>query len=128
MGFVLYYIKWHYTDAFIDLIGVIRNFLFFFYNLFSIKILFKTLFSPFHRMTEVYDKRGFKLEKLAEAFIVNSLMRVVGALLRFMLIIFGLFFMLLTFVFGAFFIIAWALAPFLVALLFLIGLKFISVG
>ncbi len=128
MGFVLYYIKWHYTDAFIDLIGIIRNFLFFFYNLFSIKILFKTLFSPFHRMTEVYDKRGFNLEKLAEAFIVNSLMRAVGALLRIMLIITGIFFILLTFIFGAFFVIAWAIAPLLIVILFLIGLKFVSIG
>lgn len=127
MLFAVYYIRWHYSQALFDLIGIVRNFIWFFYEFFSIPLLLQTLFSPFHRLGERYTHK-LDLGKIAEAFIVNTLMRLVGFLLRTFLIVIGIFFILLTFVLGLFFFIAWVLAPLLLVFLVLYGLKLISLG
>ncbi len=127
MTFVLHYINWHYTVAIIDLIRIVRNFIWFFYNFFSISILLKTLFSPFNKLGEGY-KKSLKPTKWAETFLINTLMRIVGALLRSVLILLGIIFVILTAVLGTVFFFVWLLAPIFVLVLIVIGIKLISVG
>ncbi len=127
MNLALYYIKWHYSRAIFDLIGIIRNFLWFFYNFFSIRLLLKTFFKPFRRLGENYNK-GLDLQAMAESFIINTLMRFVGMLLRLTLITIGILCMLFTVLFGIFFLTAWILSPVLVLFLILFGIKLISIG
>ncbi len=127
MTFPYYYIKWHYSQAILDIVGIIKNFLWFFYDFFSISLLLKTFFKPFRRLGEDYNK-GLDLQAIAESFIINTLMRFVGMLLRTLLIIMGVICIIFTLLFGLFFIISWLLAPLLVLFLILFGLKLISLG
>ena len=127
MRFAFYYIRWHYTYGIVDLIGVVRNFVWFFYTFFSIPFLLKTLFKPFERLGEQYGKR-FDLGAWAETFVINSLMRFVGALLRSFLILNGILFIILTICIGFLFLMAWILAPLHLFFLVMYGLKLISLG
>ena len=118
------YFEWHYTRAFHDIFHVFKNFMWFLYNFFSIPLLLKGLFSPLWRLGERY-KKGFDVPGLAGTFIVNSIMRVVGALVRLMVVGFGLVTMVvasMTFI-GIF--IAWILLPFIILGLILKGLLYL---
>jgi len=127
MRFALYYIRWHYSQGIVDLIGVVRNFIWFFYTFFSIPLLLKTLFQPFERLGERYSK-GFDIGAWAQVFVVNSLMRAVGVLLRLFLIFMGIIFIISTVVIGLLFLVAWILAPLLLFFLVTYGLKLMSLG
>lgn len=127
MLFAAYYLQWHYSQGLLDLIGIVRNFLWFFYEFFSIPILLKTLFSPFHRLGEKYT-HSLNIEKWFETFVVNLLMRIVGMVLRVFLIMLGSVCMIITSVVGIFFLCAWMFAPVLLSFLLLFGIKLISVG
>jgi len=125
--FAVYYIGWHYSQGLKDLVNIIANFLWFFYEFFSIPLLLKTLFSNFHRLGESYSKR-FDPSVWFQAFIINTLMRLVGFFMRIFIILIGIFCILATAIFGVFFFFAWLLAPLLVFFTFTFGLKLISVG
>lgn len=127
MRFALEYIRWHYYEGLISIYYIIGNFVWFFYEFFSIPILLKTLFNPFNRLDEGYAK-GFRIELWLQTFVVNSLMRVVGALLRLMLILFGIAMILITVLIGACFLLAWTLAPLFLTFLVLYGIKLISIA
>lgn len=109
---ILTYFKWHYGQGLREFFLVTQNFLWFIGNFFSFKLLLKTLVAPWKRLGENYEG-GFNLSAWAGAFIVNSLMRVVGLISR--LIILGLGFaatlVLLALSFCVFII--WLLLPFL---------------
>ncbi len=122
-----YYIRWHYSMAIRDLFGIIGNFLWFFYEFFSIPLLLKTLFVPFHRLQETAHK-GFKPSAWAEAFIVTTLMRFVGALMRIMLITIGICFIVTTFIVGTAVMVTWLLAPLMLLFLVISGVTLIGIG
>lgn len=69
---------------------ILKNFLWFGYNFFSIRVLLKTLFSPIYRIREPY--KGLELEELAESFVLNSITRFIGFFIRSFLILGGLIF------------------------------------
>lgn len=79
---------WYYTGAFRALLALWLNATWFVVHFFSIPLLFKTLFAPWKRMTDVYERRG--LEALFATLIMNTMSRVTGALIRLTVIIFGL--------------------------------------
>lgn len=113
------YVIWHYGRAYRDMLAVWGNLLWFIFNFFSIFMLLGTLFQPWKRMGEGYPK-GFDPGGWASAVIVNTLMRVVGAVARGILILFGLFFAALLFFTGVVFFVAWTVMPiFLIAVIFL---------
>ncbi len=114
-----YYFRWHYTQGTIDLVNNVINFLWFILNFFSIPLLLRTFFVPFHRLQETATK-GFNIEKWAEAFMVTLLMRLVGALLRTFLILIGVLLLTVVFVGGSILLFTWLLLP--VFLFFLVGL------
>lgn len=127
MRFAFHYIIWHYSSAIRDLIGIVINFIWFFFNFFSIETLLKTLFLPFGRLGEKY-KKGVNVGAWAETFIVNALMRIVGFLLRICLIFIGLVLILLTIIIGITLLLAWLFAPFLLVFLVSFGFKLLSIG
>jgi hypothetical protein len=120
-----YYLRWHYTQGVIDLVNNIINFLWFVYNFFSIPLLLRTFFVPFHRLQETAVK-GFNIEQWAQALLVTTLMRLVGALLRTFLIAIGIIFLVAVFTGGSILLLAWLTMPLL--LTFLVGLGLTLVG
>jgi len=73
-------------------------------------------------MGERYPK-GINIPELLSVFLINMLMRMVGAITRLGLIIFGAAMLLATSIVGLCFFVAWALLPFLAALILLSGIR-----
>jgi len=123
---VWYYFKWHYGKGFGEAINTIKNFLWFIAHFFSFKLLLKTLFSPWRRMGESYGD-GFNLEAFASAFIVNSLMRVVGFISRVIIIFVGVVTYVAALLFGLSIIFIWILLPVILMGSLLLAATFIVV-
>jgi len=115
------YFVWHYGRAFADLLALYTTALRFTLRLFSLGTLLRTLFSPWRRMGEEY-KKGFDPEAFFSSLIVNILMRLVGAFIRIIVIIFGLVTLAFVVMFGVIAFALWALAPFLVVVGILRGI------
>jgi hypothetical protein len=83
------YLKWHYGKALITTFSFWKNILVFLFNFFSIKSLIGNFFTPWKRLADSYPKK-FNLAIYFNTFIANSLMRIVGMILRTVIIIVGL--------------------------------------
>jgi hypothetical protein len=123
VSFLPSYIHWHYTTAITQFFSIWKNYIWFFYHFFSIVELARTLFLPWRRLSE--EKKATSLEELGEKIVVNILMRVIGALVRFVMIVLGVLFLLITGVLGSILFVVWVLLPVLVILLPLMGFGFI---
>lgn len=106
------YLVWHYSKGLIDFKNLWANFIVFFYEFFSIPTLIFTLFSPWHRMQDSYSGQ-LTFENTVGTFIVNTLMRLVGALVRSIFIVLGIFSIIFTVFFGALVFCAWVVLPFI---------------
>lgn len=116
------YFIWHYTQAFRDIFNHIRNFLWFVYHFFSVKVLVKTLFSPWRKLSEQYQK-GFNISRLLETFVVNVIMRIVGFFIRLLVIMVGIVALIFVIVAGCISIVLWAVLPFIIILFFVSSLR-----
>ncbi|OHA17751.1 MAG: hypothetical protein A2664_04025 [Candidatus Taylorbacteria bacterium RIFCSPHIGHO2_01_FULL_46_22b] len=117
------YLLWHYTEGLRDMTRVWTNFLWFLYNFFSIPILAKTLFEPWRRIQEQKHRGGFSPEDIAETLMTNTIMRLVGALIRLCTIAIGTCVILVVFWGGILLYGAWLLLPALIPASFLYGLS-----
>ncbi len=118
ISFSLHYIYWHYTKALSDLSKIIGNFVWFVLQLFSVSLLCRTFFMPFKRIQDA-PTSILHPEAFIEAVMVNTIMRLVGMVLRAILILCGLLGVVSVLCAGICFFVAWILSPFLV--LFLLG-------
>lgn len=118
--------KWHYTKGVRELVSVSRNFLWFVAHFFSFNLFIRTLFAPWKKMGESYD-RGLDLGRFASTFIINSLMRTVGFVTRVIVLGVGLvsYVFVLTFSVGVFLI--WLFAPALLMGSLILSLTFFVV-
>ena len=117
------YLIWHYTEALADWWRIVSNFIWFFFHMFSISLLLRTLFSPFKRMREERKKGGLKFEDWGGAIIINLLMRLIGSLVRSVIIIAGIIFIIFIIFIGATAFLLWLILPALVIFLIIFGLS-----
>ena len=117
-----YYLAWHYSEALNDMRRIWKNFFVFLFNFFSISLLIRTLFSPWHRMQENYTK----IEDFFGNLIVNTLMRIVGAVIRLIFIIMGVISLVLCAVLGLVALAFWLVLPFLLIYTFLQGINLLT--
>jgi hypothetical protein len=127
LPFAFHYTSWHYGKGTRDLLAIWGNFLWFFFNFFSITTLLRTFFAPFQRLGEGYSK-SFDPGQWAQTFLVNMIMRVTGAVLRALLIIVGLIVLAITVVFGAVMFVIWLLAPLFLLVLVASAFIFLTVA
>ncbi len=80
------YGRWHYSDALVSYIRILKNFWWFVVAYFSLPLLLKTLFVPYRRMTEL---KGNNLSSWLEASVMNTLSRIVGFVIRTILLLSG---------------------------------------
>ena len=85
------YLKWHYSKALVATFSLWKNILVFLFNFFSIKSLTGNFFTPWKRLADTYPKK-FNLKIYSFIFLVNSIMRIVGIILRSIIIFIGLLF------------------------------------
>ena len=105
-----HYLLWHYTHAFLEIFHVWTNFFWFIVNFFSIPQLFRSLFSPWKRITEE-RKKSFDFEDMAGVVIIGLFSRLIGFVLRGVIIIIGLFTLILLLAFLFIVYTFWLLAP-----------------
>jgi len=106
------YLIWHFCDVPRNILHAWRNFLLFNLDYFSIPLLIKTLFSPWRRYAQSYGK-GLNIGRYFEAFVFNMMSRLIGAILRFFLILVGLLVEIFIFFIGAGILLIWLLLPLL---------------
>lgn len=116
------YAVWHYGGALRSGVTLLQNIIAFFYHFFSVPLLLKTYFSKFGRLGEKY-KKGLDIENLLSVFLVNTLMRVVGALIRSIFILLGLVAITVSAVVGIVLLLAWLIFPLIVVVSFVYGLS-----
>ncbi|MFA7252627.1 MAG: hypothetical protein WC027_02115 [Candidatus Paceibacterota bacterium] len=118
---ILGYLKWHYGKAVRSLFSIWKNFLYFIFDFFSISTLFKNFFDPWKRMNDIYPK-PFNLKIFFYTFITNLITRIVGALMRFCLLIISLICCLLFIAFLPIALIVWILLPLIVLVIVIAGI------
>lgn len=74
------YLLWHYTTAWTDLARLYSNGAWFLFHFFSIPILLRTLLAPWKRLHESRAAQGGA--GFLGAFLINSITRIVGAVIR----------------------------------------------
>ena len=107
------YLEWHYTRAFLDMLRVWWNLFRFIFDFFSIPLLVRTLLSPWRRLEE-RRRVGGGVEDFFSVLIVNIIVRIVGAVMRLVIIAIGLVSLVLAIGLGIAFVLIWISAPLLV--------------
>jgi hypothetical protein len=109
---------WQFYEMPKFLFQVWNNYFNFASNLFSLPLLLKTLFSPWRKYIWAYPK-GFDIGEFFSTFISNATSRILGAIMRVVLIIVGILFQVFVAVAGLIIFLGWLLLPFIVILGFL---------
>jgi hypothetical protein len=112
LSIVHHYLTWHYTRALMEIFHVWQNFLWFTFNFFSIPQLLISWFAPWKRMTETRNGQ-WNFEAIAGFIIVNLLSRLIGFILRSIIILLGLSALLLLVIAGFATYVFWVAAPFI---------------
>lgn len=118
----LLYFQWHYADRPKNIWIGWSNCLKFNLNFWSVPVLLRTLFSHWRRYRYSYGK-GFDFKRYIEAFSFNIISRVIGFIMRSVLIAFGLITEVLVFAAGLAVLIIWMILPALLILGFYYGFK-----
>ncbi|TSC68041.1 MAG: hypothetical protein G01um101472_194 [Parcubacteria group bacterium Gr01-1014_72] len=113
------YTWWHYSTGITDLLRVLGNVIWFLYNFFSIPLLLSTFLNPWRRLGE---GRGQGLRGLFESALVNGIVRIVGILVRAVVIAFGTVTLALSVAASIFVFLLWLILPFIPIALLLYGL------
>jgi hypothetical protein len=118
------YLKWHYTKALMTAFSFWKNILVYLINLFSIKSLLGNFFAPWKRLGDSYPRK-FDLQKILSTFIVNTTMRIVGILLRSILLIIGLSCCTIYIILLPLTLVLWLILPIAIFVLVIGGLKYL---
>ena len=108
---MLAYLIWHYTRGLTDFFGIWGNYLAFFWYYFSVKFLFRTLISPWHRDVTFSDWRGLHPLLFLQKMLNNIFSRLMGMIVRTFVIIFGLLVEMVTLMAGAIIFLCWIFLP-----------------
>lgn len=119
---LLEYGRWHYSDALVSYVRILKNFWWFVVAYFSMPLLLTTLFVPYKRMTE--ERRG-NLTSWLEASVMNTLSRLIGFLVRVILLLTGFIVLGLLTLGGIFGYGLWLILPIIPSFCMIIGLLLI---
>lgn len=93
------YLVWHYSTGLGEVLSAWAGIHRFLFDYFSIGVLAKSLFAPYHRMQE-HRSRGFDPQNIFETLVINTMMRMVGMVVRATIIALGLALELIVFAVG----------------------------
>jgi len=116
------YLEWQFFDVPKNILQAWQNCLRFNLNYWSVPLLLKTLFSHWRRYQYSYGK-GLNFKRYFEAFTFNMISRVLGSIMRSVLIVLGLLTEIFVFLAGAIVFLIWLILPFLLAGGFFYGFK-----
>lgn len=104
------YFQWHYYDQLKVILKAWRNYLKFNLNYWSVFLLLKTLFSPWRGYRWSYG-RGFSIKRYAQAAFSNFASRLIGAMIRLVLIVIGILTEVFVVLVGAVVFLGWIFLP-----------------
>lgn len=113
---------WHFYEMPKFLLGVWKNYILFALNYFSLPLLLKSFFSPWKKYRWNYPNI-VNFGEFVGTFISNVFSRLLGALMRAVLIIVGIVFQVFVIFVGLIIFLLWLLVPFIM----IAGLLFIYV-
>jgi len=119
------WLSWHFFEIPKAILRAWKNFLLFNLNYFSVPILFKTFFSYWRRYKWSYG-RGFDLRRYLEAFTFNLISRILGAIVRSILIFIGINIEIFIVISGLLVFLGWIVLPVLLIAGLIFGIKVIS--
>lgn len=119
------WLSWHFFEVSKAILKAWKNFLLFNLNYFSVPILFKTFFSYWRRYKWSYG-RGFDLRRYFEAFTFNLISRILGAIVRSILIFIGINVEIFIVISGLLVFLGWIVLPVLLIAGLIFGIKVIS--
>lgn len=109
------WVFWHFVEVPGQIVAGWKNFLKFNLNYFSIGLLLKSLFSPWRADKGAYA-RGFDIKQYFNTFLGNMISRILGAIIRLVVIVAGLAFEFVIFWAGLFVLLFWIFLPIIVIL------------
>jgi len=112
---IFLWLAWYFIETPKQILRGWKNILGFNLNYFSIPLLFKTLFSYWHQYRWYYP-RGFDIGQYLEVFFSNLISRILGAVMRIFMIVFGVAVEIIILVIGLIILIAWLAMPALIVL------------
>jgi hypothetical protein len=115
------YIFWYIAENPKRIFRVTANFLLWAWHFFSIGYFLPRIFSPWHRDISSYG-RGFDLKRFLEVFGWNLISRVIGAVLRLVAMAAGIIVEVFMALVGTGAMLLWFLLPFLILVLFVLGI------
>ena len=104
---------WHFYEMPKFLLEVWKNYILFISNLFSLPFLLKSLFAPWRKYRWNYPK-GFDIGEFFSTLISNIFSRILGAIMRIVLIIIGIPFQIFVIFAGLIIFLLWMLIPFII--------------
>ena len=104
---------WQFYEMPKFLLGVWRNYILFALNYFSLPVLLKSLFAPWRKYRWNYPK-GFDVVEFFSTVISNTFSRLMGALMRIVLIVVGIIFQIFVIFAGLMVFLLWILIPFII--------------
>jgi hypothetical protein len=107
------WMSWQFVEMPRFLLGVWKNYVLFALNYFSLPILLKSLFSPWRRYRWNYP-RGFDVGEFFSTLVSNVFSRLIGALVRIVLIVAGIAFQIFVIFVGLIIFLLWILVPFII--------------
>lgn len=110
---ILQYLQWHFVDQPRAILRAWKNFLLFNLNYWSVPSLLKTFFSYWRKYRYSYG-RGFDIKGYLETFSFNAISRVMGAIMRSILIFFGIISEIFIFFAGIIVFAGWLALPILI--------------
>ena len=119
-----HYLIWHYSRAYFEFFRIWTNLLWFVVHYFSMKQLLFSWFSPWKRVTEQRTK-AWDIEDMASSILINLLSRIVGAMLRTIVLVVGLAALSVLLIGGLVVYATWFLAPVLLVTLIVMGVIYI---
>ena len=123
----LLWLQWHFVDVPKEILRAWKNFLLFNLRFFSISFLIKTFFSYWHKYRWGYG-RGFSAGRYLEAFFSNLTSRIIGAIIRFCVIILGLLTEIMIFFAGIIVLFLWIFLPIIASIGLIAGVGLIYYG
>ena len=108
------FFRWYIKDGLKEFLVIWKRLVIFIPKYFSILLLLRTLISPWHRDVSFKNWRGFNPIKSMEKIAWNFFARIIGAIVRFVVIIIGL--------------IVWVFVAVLVVLFYFYIAQFLSFG
>lgn len=110
---ILVWLSWQFVETPKGILRGWRNILVFNFEYFSIPLLFKTFFA-YWRQYQWHYPRGFDAGQYLEVFFSNMISRLLGAIVRSLMIVLGFLVEIIIFFAGLFVLIIWFFLPALV--------------